>query len=101
MYSKLGSRLEVSLYRTKGEEGTREPIPGVGRFVFGYRSPEPMHVATFYESDTEALERFAALIQFIAREQNDDYTYVASGRWKRKNEPGLPEQWEFRAKGRE
>jgi hypothetical protein len=95
MYSRLVPRYEVSLFRTRGA-GDREPIPDIGRYVRGYRSPEPMPMMARYTSESEVLDRFTRLVTAIARERRDGYTYVASIRWTA-NRPGVSDLAELRA----
>lgn len=80
MFSRPVPRYEVSLFRTRGA-GAREPIPGIERFVRGYRSPAPMPMVAIYSSEDEVLERFTRLVTAMARERRDGYAYVASIRW--------------------
>jgi hypothetical protein len=82
MFSFVGSRYEVRLFRT-ADRGDTEPIPEMGRYVRGYRSPEPMRLRTVYWSEAEVLDRFSRLVSFIARDRRDGYTYVASIQWTR------------------
>ena len=98
MYSQPSAYMEVIMYRTDDRGEVREAIPDIARYAVGYRSPKTMDLATVYETELEAEERFAALIRFIAEKQRDGYTYVVSGRWTKKNNPRIPDQWEFRAK---
>jgi hypothetical protein len=86
------------MYRTDDRGEVLEAIPDIARYAASYRSSETMHLWTIYETELEAEERFAALIRFIAEKQRDGYTYVVSGRWTKKNNPRIPNQWEFRAK---
>ena len=83
------------MYRTDDRGEVREAIPDIARYAVGYRSPKTMDLATVYETELEAEERFAALIRFIAEKQRDGYTYVVSGRWTKKNNPRIPDQWSF------
>ncbi len=101
MYSKPGSNLDLSFYRTKPGSDLQEPIPDIHKYVAGYRSPEPMNLWLARRTDHEAVEHFAKLIRFIAAERNDGYAYVVAGHWKQKNDVDLPEQWEFRSEGRD
>jgi hypothetical protein len=82
MFSVIGSTYEVRLFRTRGDGGA-EPVPEVGRYVRGYRSPDPMRLRTVYWSEAEVLDRFSRLLSFIARDRHDGYTYVASIQWTR------------------
>jgi hypothetical protein len=95
MYSQLGPRYEVSLFRTRGA-GDHEPIPDIGRYVYRYRSPDPMPMIAAYQSADEVLDRFTRLVGAIARERRDGYTYVASIRWT-SNRPGATASAELRA----
>jgi len=95
MFSLIWSRYEVRLFRTRGDGGP-EPIPEVARYVRGYRSPDLMRMRTVYWSEAEALDRFARLLSFIARDQHDGYTYVASIRWIRIPPDDLPAHTEIR-----
>jgi hypothetical protein len=94
MFSRLVPRYEVSLFRTR-RPGEREAIPDIGRYVHGYRSPEPMPMRAIYSSESEVLDRFARLVTSIARERRDGYTYVASIRWTA-NRPGVSDLAELR-----
>jgi hypothetical protein len=40
MFSRPVPRFEVSIFRTRGV-GDREPVPGIDRYVRGYRSTHP------------------------------------------------------------
>jgi hypothetical protein len=97
MFSRLVPRYEVSLYRTRAGGG-REEIPDVGRYVRGYRSPDPMPMIAIYSSEDEVLDRFARLVTTIARDRRDGYTYVASIRWTA-HRPGTLDAVELRADG--
>ena len=88
MFSRLVPRYEVSLYRRRAD-GAHEAIPDIGRWVRGYRSPEPMRMAAFYTSEGEVLDRFARLVAAIAGARRDGYTYVAAVRWTA-HPPGAP-----------
>jgi hypothetical protein len=94
MFSRLVPRYEVSLYRTRGT-GDREPIPGIGRHVRGYRSPDPMPMLAIYTSEAEVLGRYRGLLEAIARERRDGYTYVAAIRWTA-HPPGTADRAELR-----
>jgi hypothetical protein len=96
MFSSIGTRYEVRLLRTRGSGGA-EPIPEVGRYVRGYRSPEPMRMRAAYWSEAEVLDRFSRLVSFIARDRHDGYTYVASIQWIRGPRADEPLHTEFRA----
>ena len=95
MFSLIGSTYEVQLFRTQGDGGV-EPVPEVGRYVRGYRSPDPMRMRTVYWSEAEALDRFSRLLSFIARDRHDGYTYVAYIRWTRVPPGDLPAHTEIR-----
>jgi len=95
MFSLIGSHYQVRLFRMQ-EGGGAEPIPEVGRYVRGYRSPDPMHMRTVYWSEAEALDRFSRLVSFIARDRRDGYTYVASIQWTRVRPADLPAHSEIR-----
>lgn len=95
MFSLIGSRYEVRLFRTGGG-GETEPIPEVGRYVRGYRSPDPMRMRTVYWSEAEVLDRFSRLVSFIARDRHDGYTYVASIQWTRVSPGDQPAHTEIR-----
>jgi hypothetical protein len=95
MFSRLVPRYEVSLYRTRAA-GAREPIPDIGRYVRGYRSPEPMPLIAIYSSEEEVLDRFSRLVTAVAQERRDGYTYVASIRWTA-HRPGTADSVELRA----
>lgn len=95
MFSRLGPRYEVHLFRTRGAGD--EPIPEIGRHVRGYRSPEPMRLIALYVTEDEVHDRFSRLVTHLAREQRDGYTYVASIRWTGYRRPGVPGLVEFRA----
>src|SRR5207247_10226969 len=43
MFSSIGPRYEVRLFRTRGT-GAEQPIPEMPCYVRGYRSPEPMRI---------------------------------------------------------
>jgi len=96
MYSRLVPRYEVRLFRVSGA-GPTEPIPTIDRYVRGYRSPEPMTMLALYVSEDEVHDRFSRLISYVAREQRDGYTYVASIRWTDYPPAGMPTVVEFRA----
>ena len=97
MFSRPGPRYEVTLYRTGGAAGV-EPIPEMGRYVRGYRSPEPMAMIAAYWSEDEVADRFSRLVTYIAQTRHDGFTYVASIRWIRYQRSDLPDRVEFRAK---
>jgi hypothetical protein len=94
MFSRLVPRYEVSLYRTRGT-GDREQIPDISRYVSGYRSPDPMPKLAIYTSEAEVLGRYRGLIETIARERRDGYTYVAAIRWTA-HPPGTADRSELR-----
>jgi hypothetical protein len=96
MYSRLVPRYEVRLFRVWGA-GQPEPIPNIERYVRGYRSPEPMPMLALYVSEDEVHDRFSRLVAYLAREQRDGYTYVASIRWTEYAPAGVPSVVEFRA----
>jgi len=75
MFSSIGPRYEVRLFRTRGT-GAEQPIPEMPRYVRGYRSPEPMRM-------------------------RDGYTYVASVQWLGGQRADLPERSELRAQAAE
>jgi hypothetical protein len=95
MFSRPVPRYEVSIFRTRGA-GDREPIPGIERYVRGYRSPDPMPMTSIYSSDDEVLDRFTRLVTALARERRDGYAYVASIRWTA-NHPGVSVPVEVRS----
>jgi hypothetical protein len=95
MFSRLGPRYEIRLYRTR--DGGVEPIPEVGRYVHGYRSPEPMATYAAYWTEDEVLDRFARLVTHIAADRRDGYTYVAAVQWIRYQRTDLPVRTELRA----
>jgi hypothetical protein len=95
MFSRLVPRYEVSLFRKRGE-GDGEPIPDIERYVYGFRSPEPMSMLAIYSSEAEVLDRFTRLVAAIARERRDGYTYVAAIRWTA-HRPGHSDYVELRA----
>jgi hypothetical protein len=96
MFSRLGPRYEVRLFRTRGA-GPAEAVPGIEHDVRGYRSPEPMRMIARYWSEREVHDRLARLVRHLADERRDGYTYVASVRWTAYRSPDVPEQLEFRA----
>jgi hypothetical protein len=96
MFSRLGPRYEVRLFRTRGGGGA-EPIPEMARYVRGYRSPEPMAMYAAYWSEDEVLDRFSRLVAYIARERRDGYAYVAAVEWIRYQRADLPVRMELRA----
>jgi hypothetical protein len=96
MFSRLGPRYEVSLYRTRGA-GPPEPVPAIDGDVRGYRSPGPMRMIALYWSEHEVHDRFSRLVTHLARERRDGYTYVASIRWTAYKSSEVPERVEFRA----
>lgn len=96
MFSRLGPRYEVTLFRTQGP-GPPEPIPDIGGYVSGFRSPDPMPRIALYGSEEEVHDRFARLVAFLARERRDGYTYVASIRWTGYQAAAVPGRVEFRA----
>jgi hypothetical protein len=98
MFSRLGPRYEVSVFRVRGT-GEPEPIPDIDRVVRGYRSPDPMSMIATYWSEDEVHDRFSRLVAHLARERRDGYTYVASIRWIRYHADGVPGVVEFRADG--
>jgi hypothetical protein len=100
MYSRLGPRYEVRLFRTRGAGGA-EAIPDIGRYVRGYRSPEPMPMIALYWSEEEVHGRFSRLVDHVARERRDGYTYVASIRWTAYHHSGVSSLMEFRARADE
>ena len=100
MFSQLRPRYEVRLFRTRGG-GAAEPIPEMGRYVRGYRSPDPMRVDAAYWSEDEVLDRLSRLVAFIARERRDGYTYVATVQWIHGQRVDLPERSELRAQAAE
>jgi hypothetical protein len=100
MYSRLLPRYEVRLFRTRGG-GAAEPIPDIDRYVRGYRSPEPMPMIAIYVSEDEVHDRFSRLVTYLAREQRDGYTYVASIRWTDYQRPDVAGLVEFRAEAAE
>lgn len=95
MFSHIGPDYEVRLFRTRGGDPP-EPIPEMGRYVRGYRSPGPMRMHGTYWSEDEVLDRLARLVTFIARERRDGYTYVASVEWIKGQRAGLPDRSELR-----
>jgi hypothetical protein len=95
MFSRPVPRFEVSIFRTRGA-GEREPVPGIERYVRGYRSPAPMPMIAIYSSDEEVLDRFTRLVSTLARERHDGYAYVASIRWTAKHS-GASDSVEIRA----
>jgi hypothetical protein len=99
MFSRLGARYEIELFRTRNG-GTREPIPEMSRYVRGYRSPEPMARYAAYWTEDELLDRLSRLVTFIARERHDGYTYVAAVQWLRYQRADLPARSERRAESR-
>jgi hypothetical protein len=100
MYSRLLPRYEVRLFRARGA-GAAEPIPDIDRYVRGYRSPEPMSMIAIYVSEDEVHDRFSRLVTYLAREQRDGYTYMASIRWTDYQRPGVAGLVEFRAEAAE
>lgn len=100
MFSSIGPRYEVRLFRTRGTGG-EEPIPEMPRYVRGYRSPEPMRMRAIYWSEDEALDRLARLVAFIARDRHDGYTYVASVQWLGGQRADRPERSELRVQAAE
>jgi hypothetical protein len=96
MFSRLGPRYEVRLFRTRGGGGA-EPIPDVARYVRGYRSPQPMAMYAAYWSEDEVLDRFSRLVAYIARERRDGYAYIAAVEWIRYQRADLPVRMELRA----
>jgi hypothetical protein len=95
MFSRPVPRFEVSIFRMRAG-GDREPVPGIERYVRGYRSPAPMPMIAIYSSDAEVLDRFTRLVTTLARERHDGYAYVASIRWTA-NHPGGSKSVEIRA----
>lgn len=100
MYSRLGPRYEVRLFRIR-DGGVAEPIPDVSRYVSGYRSPEPLPMIATYVSEEEVHDRFSRLVTHIARDRRDGYTYVASIRWTAYQRPIVPGLVEFHADAKE
>ena len=96
MFSRPGPRYEVTLFRIREPAGI-EPIPEIGRYVSGYRSPEPMAMVAAYWSEDEVRDRFSRLVTYIARTQHDGFTYVASIRWIRYQRSDVPVRMELRA----
>ncbi len=96
MFSRLGPRYEIRLYRTR-DGGGAEPIPDVGRYVRDYRSPEAMATYAAYWTEDEVLDRFARLVTHIAGDRRDGYTYVAAVQWIRYQRADLPVRTELRA----
>jgi hypothetical protein len=96
MFSRLGPRYEVQLFRTRGGRDA-EPIPDIDRYVRGYRSPEPMPMIARYVSEDEVHDRFSRLVTHLARHQRDGYVYAASIRWTGYQRPGVAGLVEFRA----
>jgi hypothetical protein len=96
MFSRLRPRYEVRLFRTR--DGEPEPIPDIGREVRGYRSPGPMRMTARYVSEDEVHDRFARLVDHLARRRRDGATYVASIRWTAHQRPDVPGVSEFRAR---
>ena len=88
MFSSIGPRYEVRLFRTRGTGG-EEPIPEMPRYVRGYRSPEPMRMRAIYWSEDEVLDR------------HDGYTYVVSVQWLGGQRADRPERSEFRVQAAE
>jgi hypothetical protein len=80
MFSRLVPRYELSLYRVRGSAAP-EPIPNIGHYVKGYRSPQPMRLMAIYSSEEEVIDRYGRLVGTIAAERRDGYTYVAFIRW--------------------
>ena len=99
MFSRLGPRYEIRLFRTRGENAP-EPIPDVSRYMHGYQSPGPMFRYAAYWSEDELLDRLQGLVDHIARERHDGYTYVAAVRWLRYQRADLPPRSELRAEAR-
>ena len=99
MFSRPGPRYEIRLFRTR-YGGSAEPIPEVGRYVRGYRSPEPMARYAPYWTEDELLDRLSRLVTHIARDRRDGYTYVAAVRWIRYQRVDLPVYTERRADSR-
>jgi len=95
MFSRPVPHFEVSIFRTRGA-GDREPVPGIDRYVRGYRSPAPMPMIAIYSSDAEVLDRFTRLVTTLARDRHDGYAYVALIRWTA-NHPGGADSMEIRA----
>jgi hypothetical protein len=95
MFSSIGPGYEVRLFRTRRSEGV-EPIPEIGRYVRGYRSPDPMRMRAAYWSEAEVLDRFSRLVSFIARDRHDGYTYGASIDWTGGRRADLPAHTEIR-----
>lgn len=80
MFSRLVPRYELRLYRVRGAGGP-EPIPDIGHYVKGFRSPGPMPLVAIYSSEEEVIDRYGRLVGMIAADRRDGYTYVASIRW--------------------
>jgi len=73
----------------------------MGRYVRGYRSPDPMRMDAAYWSEDEVLDRLGRLVAFIARDRRDGYTYVATVRWIHGRRADLPQRSELRAQAAE
>jgi hypothetical protein len=56
-----------------------------------------MTMLALYVSEDEVHDRFSRLISYVAREQRDGYTYIASIRWTEHPPAGVPTVVEFRA----
>src|SRR5215813_8610886 len=69
MYSQPSAHMEVTMYRTDDQGEVREAIPDIERYAVSYRSPETIQLLIDYDSESEAEERLAALIRFIAGKQ--------------------------------
>lgn len=96
MFSRLGPRYEVRLFRTRSGADA-EPIPDIAHHVRGYWSPAPMSMTARYVSEDEVHQRFARLVDHLARQRRDGYTYVASIRWTAHQRAGVAGLIEFRA----
>ena len=89
---------ELSLY-AEGEDGEKEPIPNIERYVMGLRSPGPIRLTAPNYGVEHVQNRYARLVTHIAKDRQDGRIYVVSIHWIRHYPADLPDQWEFRTQG--
>lgn len=98
MFSKPAIRYEVSIFR-KNRDGVKEAIPDIGRFVYGYRSPELMKQRNHYRSPAEIKDRFAQLVRHIAERSDSNFQYSVEIRWVDSLDFKEPPIWEYSVNG--
>ena len=82
-------------------QGQKEKIPDVKQYGSTYSSPEPMKRTAAPLTEEEALIFTQRLIDHIAQDRGDGYTYVALVRRIREDLPELLPEYEFRSVAKE